>query len=630
MFPIFLKLKYYFSPTFKGDPVFLDGVTNASNTSYQEFSLSFTPGTTDIYYFAIRVSNSSFTLAIGFDDFSLVEIPPTGTDYTYTMSGGYDPSNPSGVNEPLSTLTVLDGTAVLDDATTLGSITVKPGAVLDPDADVSADFVFESTALGSGQLANRENHSITGSARVENFIPAQRAFRSIASSVGDVSVADSWQLQTHVTGAGGATNGFDVTQTNNPSMFEFDHLLSDQSLPWVSIPDTDYLLEAGTPYFLMVRGDRDIVDLNNNNSPSQDVTLVAEGTLHTGNFDVVTSDYPGNYTLVGNPYQAVVDLNNLTYGADVNYTHAHYWDPQIGTYGDYVEITLIDGDTDPSSSNANQFLRPGQAVFIRNSTSPTGSDFSIQFNEDDKATGGTQTTVFSTDTSLKYVNLRIYTQERFLNNQSEEDAMALRFTANGNNLIDENDALKMFNQGANISSLNGSDSFSIEHRAIPQDGEIIPLSILGLQTDIYTFLITAENFDADQNITLVDHYTNDSIAIDQGTNQIEFTTDTSIPESISESRFQLVFENETFGIEDSIIDTITLYPIPVEKILHIKSQLNKNLTLEIYNSIGQQIMKANLSPNQAQSLSLENIPSGVYLVKISDGTRIYYKKIIKK
>jgi hypothetical protein len=143
MFPIFLKLKYYFSPTFKGDPVFLDGVTNASNTSYQEFSLSFTPGTTDIYYFAIRVSNSSFTLAIGFDDFSLVEIPPTGTDYTYTMSGGYDPSNPSGVNEPLSTLTVLDGTAVLDDATTLGSITVKPGAVLDPDADVSADFVLK-------------------------------------------------------------------------------------------------------------------------------------------------------------------------------------------------------------------------------------------------------------------------------------------------------------------------------------------------------------------------------------------------------------------------------------------------------------------------------------------------------
>jgi subtilisin-like proprotein convertase family protein len=617
----------------------LGGITDVQNTTYEEFSVSYTPSTTDTYYFAIQVVfSTSSILELGFDDFRLEEAVTSATDYTFSVADGYLPSSPDGVNEPLSTLTVLDGTAVLNSATVLDSITVRPGAVLDINADLTADLVFESDLTGFGQLANAEGHNITGTATVQNFIPEKRAYRSLSSPVSDVTVQNSWQQDIHISGAVGPVlgigednfdpaTGFDYTATGVPSMYTFDHSLQDQSSPWVAIPNTNvYELSAGQPYYVMIRGHRDTVDLTSNNSPASDVTLSATGTLHTGVFDAEFSDYQENYTLVGNPYQAIVNLNNLSFGDGVNPNFAYYWDPGIGSIGDNVEVTLSTGAPDPTSSNADQFLRPGQAVFFRNNNS--GTDFSIQFNEDDKETSGSQSMVFS-EGNQKYINIRLYTKNRFINQLSEEDALGIRFSDNGNNNIDHFDAVKMLNSGANISRINNAELLGIENRALPEHGEVLNLHLSGVSDNNYILFVQAENFEATQQLKLIDQYTNTVQALVPGMNLLDFSADPGIPGSTDPQRFQLLFEDETFGSEDAFFESFNLYPNPVDDSFFIEHDFNTSPDIDIFNALGQNVMTFRTGQNEKTEISVKGLSSGVYLVKITSGSKTLLKKIVK-
>jgi len=63
----------------------------------------------------------------------------------------------------------------------------------------------------------------------------------LSSPVGGQSFANSWQQNTHITGAGGANNGFDATTTNNPSLFVYDNQISDPSngAGWEAITSTN-------------------------------------------------------------------------------------------------------------------------------------------------------------------------------------------------------------------------------------------------------------------------------------------------------------------------------------------------------------------------------------------------------
>ncbi|GGE38659.1 hypothetical protein GCM10010832_18670 [Psychroflexus planctonicus] len=537
----------------------------------------------------------------------------------------------------------------LDNFTATENLSIKNGevsstSVLDLDGNnltISGNLTFKSDTSGSGQLADATGSTITGNVTAERFIPKRsdnaRAFRFLASPVGNVNIADAWQQQTHITGTGGASNGFDATSTDNPSMFTYDHTLSDQinNNAWVPITSTTQDIQAGKPYRLYVRGDRS-VSLSDNDAAANDVTLSATGTLHTGNQTVTISDYVGNYTFIGNPYQAVVDLNNLTYGADVNTNSAYYWDPSLGTAGGFVTVTLSDGSNDvplPSSSNADEFLRPGQAVFMKNNAS--GSDFSIEFNEDDKVTSGSQTQVFSVGNMPAFVNMRIYKTDKLNNGFTEEDALGLRFSEEGNNEVDELDATKMGNPGINLATVNANQLFSIENRAVPQTGENIPFLLNNLSTDSYTFTFNVQNFNSDDELFLKDNYTEELIPIQHAHSEIEFTADASIQESVNILRFELVFGNVTLSDNEfTFAEQVQVYPNPVEDIINISianTLAKENVQIEIYNVVGKQISqtKVNFEENSNYKLNASDLNSGMYFIKINLGSKNHVRKFIK-
>jgi hypothetical protein len=549
----------------------------------------------------------------------------TGTENVVIKNGTYTTSS----NVAFNSILVLEGASI--------AISASDVLTVAEFVNNNGSFTFKSNASGAAQLADATGVSIRGNISVERFIPKRsddaRAFRFLSSAVNGVNIADSWQLNTHITGATGtvgetSADGFDETVSGAPSMFTFDHLVEEQNQPWLAIPTTEQDIEAGKPYRLFVRGDRS-VSLSDNDAAANDVTLSATGDLFTGNHGVTTSNFSENFTFVGNPYQAVVNLNNLIYGDGVNNNFAYYWDPSLDAAGGFVVVSLPGGAPNPGTSNANNFLRPGQAIFVRNND--VGTDYSIQFTEASKAVTGGQSQVFST-TSIPFVNLRLYTSEKFNSNGSEEDAVGIRFYENGNNAIDQMDAVKMGNPGVNLAIVNGNTPLAIESRAIPDELEEIQLFMNNLNSDNYIFRFHSENMPENTNVFINDTYLETKTELEEGIDSYLFSIDNSIDASASPLRFKLIFEASTLNINhvDATLPEIAVYPNPTTNNLFIKSSLFKDETVsaKVVDVLGRVVWSAQSLSSETEDLNInvEGLIDGVYFIAIQTSKGEEFKR----
>ncbi len=578
---------------------------------------------------------------------SLDDITPTAA---FFYSDGVWNIDPVGTSTDVDDILVIDGTVAINDnligrdlqVATGATLNVTSSGVLNLAGNIinNGDLVFQSDANGAGQLASFSG-TITGNVTAERFIPARRAFRFLSSPVGGVAIADSWQQNTHITGSTDGSNGFDETVSGAPSMFSFDHDLGDQtgtnvSAAWLPIASTTQDIVAGRPYRLFVRGDR-TVSLANNEAPATDVTLSATGNLHVGDYPVTVSNFVENFTFIGNPYQAVVDISEIDFGDDVNSNFAYYRDPSLHENGGFIAIALPSGNLapvpNPGSSNANNFLRPGQAVFVRNNDS--GSNFDIEITEAAKATSESQTQVFSTTTTA-FVNARLYTTDKFNNGQIEEDAVGLRFLAEGNNAIDPMDAVKMGNPGVNLALVNGNTPLAIETRALPEATEEVQLFMNNVHSNNYTFRFHTENLPMNTKVFIKDAYLDTQTEVEAGIDTYSFTIDSSIEASASPFRFSFVFEDTTLSTDQFDLTTsVEVYPNPTTNVLNVRSKMlaNQEVDVKILDVLGRSVQ--NLSIFVAENATIEvntsELQQGLYFINVSTSTgETLSERFIKK
>ena len=80
----------------------------------------------------------------------------------------------------------------------------------------------------------------------------------------------------------------------------------------------------------------------------------------------------------------------------------------------------------------------------------------------------------------------------------------------------------------------------------------------------------------------------------------------------------LSIEDNTFGLG------VSVYPNPTDNYLFIEG--NKNpISISIYNLLGKEV----LSINNTKNINVQALPSGVYVIRISDGVRQTNMKFIK-
>lgn len=509
------------------------------------------------------------------------------------------------------------------------------------------------------------NSVITGDVTVEQCFPARRAFRLVSSSVNTTtSIRANWQENatawnnnpkpgygTHITGIGasGATpindvvNGFDWQPSGNPSLFKFGNATQ----AWSAATNTTENLVAGSPYRVLIRGDRS-TNIQSNSAVPTNTILRSKGTIVKGPVAVNgLSSVANDFNFVGNPFQANVDMAKVA-ASSTNITPFYViWDPtlggspvvgQQGGRGAYVSINTLTGVKNNPNSSVTTLLQPYQAFYVQTST--LGINPVLTFNEDYKAVDGLQTNVFklnnNTDetASDQFIEMSLYNQQAFDANDTPSDGLRIDFSSTASNDVNEFDAPKFSNLDESISRKIGDALISMESRELPQVGELLPLNITQYRRDAYTMSINLSAF-AEYNVYLKDFYTNQDILLENGTiSNYSFTVNEANPASKAADRFSFSFQENLLGVQQSAETLFNLYPNPTNgNALY----LNTNSTfdsaqIEVYNLIGQKVFSFNgdFGSNKQISIPVANLKAGMYIMsaKTNNGQR-FSSKFIK-
>lgn len=583
------------------------------------------------------------------------------------MSGSAAQTIPSGLitNGNIANLTIENAAGVTnEDVLNITQVLlVRAGAFATGD-NVSMVCSFSPTRT-TGQIgAIGATGSITGNVTVEQCFPARRAFRFVSSSVTTTtSIRENWQEDAsawdddpkpgygvQITGLGAAglpendtTNGFDWQPSGAASLFTF----SNATQLWSAAANTTSTLTAGVPYRILIRGNRS-TDITSNAATPTNTILRSTGTVVKGPIAINGLSETNNaFNLVGNPFQAQVDMSKVI-GASLNLKPIYYiWDPtlggtpvvgQPGGRGAYVSVNTLTGAKSNALSQANIFLQPYQAFFVQ--TNNLNSTPVLTFEESFKTVSPIQTNTFKFSdeeftASNQFITLTLFNQVAFDTHDTPSDGLRIDFTSNANNDVDEYDAVKFTNSDENISRNVGESLLSMETRNLPENGDLLPLNITQYRREAYTMQIDLSNF-INHDVYLKDFYTNKDILLEKdGISTYSFTVNDVDPASKNADRFAFSIQEAALSVSNPKFDNVfKLYPNPTNgaKINLSANSSFENAEVAIYNLIGQKLISltSDLGTKNQLSIPIANLNVGVYVINvITNSGQKFTSKFIK-
>ncbi len=452
--------------------------------------------------------------------------------------------------------------------------------------------------VGSGSSIT---YGSIGGIRAERFIPASfRSYRDLSPSIYTNSsfIFENWQesatntagFGTHITGVAGvagndATTGLDRTQTGNIAMFTYN------GTTYPSVTNTkNTRLDPYRGYRILIRGDRNVALFQTPTPTTMNTATVlrATGQMIYGDITYSTSGvtngvYNSSYalnsssatgfSLIGNPYLCPISWGGILGNVSTTNILPTYWyfDPQQGVNGIYATWLNTGGETGTSNGvgNTNNFIQPGQAIFVRNnsSTSPT-----VRISETNKSTGSALINVFSTPPNNAPLNklglvLQKYVASR--NGLVVLDGVTLVFGENkSNNVLPTEDAGKISNGSENMALVNTSAGtpvlLSIESRKTFTKNDTIPIRLWQVvSNDAYTLNLMPKQFATNgKMVFLNDRFLNKQtfIRTDLDTLKLNFTSNRNDSASyynrfsiIAKTPFPITNNKETVQLTGTLI-----------------------------------------------------------------------------
>jgi hypothetical protein len=439
---------------------------------------------------------------------------------------------------------------------------------------------------------------------------------------------------THITGSQTGLNGFDATNSGNPSMFFWNASTQLYTLP----PNTNQrILNVGEASLILVRGSRDLDLTVNNDQTGFPTTLRTIGELHIGDFPVNNlASKTGDFSLIGNPYHAEVDIEALLESSNstgLSETYLYYFDSTLGSHGAYVTLDLSTQTITPSSQ-LDKYLQPNQSFFIQNITESA----SLTFKESFKRTTdqGRNNEVFNTDTDLRIdVNMFDSNADVF------RDGITLRFNPDYSEQVTlEEDATKVWNSDESLAFQNQGRYLSIDKRPL-QDNIVNSLLYMFYPRDDDQFLINLnyrleidiENLPSSGEVVLIDNYLETRTQLNQDSNIYSFNLDPILPESENVNRFEIGFKNITLGTTPiDNLNQLSIYPNPATGLVNIElEEAGEALeNIKIFSIDGKLVKEINIVNNSTEQINLSNLSRGFYLVELQTANTRYVEKLILK
>ena len=564
----------------------------------------------------------------------------TNTDGTLSFSGPVTFAGANTINTKNFTVSH-SGTSLLNNRISVtGALTVSNGTL-----NANNNLTLVSNSAGSAVIAPVLG-SITGKVTVQRYIAlGKRAFRFLTPSVTtDDFISNNWQVGTHITGSTTGANGFDTTVSGGASLFTYNNQQATGS-GWAATATTNATnLNAMQGYRLLIRGDRTttLITQASQSNMNVPITLSATGTVTTGTvtFNSSSSPVPINnssnsttdgYSLIGNPYVNTLNWNTLT---KTGLTNTYYvWDSNMGTsdqrgrYVAYNTTTL----TNTEASAVNQYIQPGQAFFIKNTT--LGTAGSITFNEADKLGTNINNFYRTATPNLTRLELQVYQTSELALGAYPIDAAVSVFDNQFTNAIENGDVTKLSTGIENISFLNSNLTLAIDARPQVATTDELLVQLQQFQASRnYTFRTHFNNFDPATTPFLVDTYLNQYTALaNTATTDVAFTTTTDAL-SYGTNRFKIVFQNNALNNPNFNAENIVVYPNPVTNNqfnIALPSNITGELTVKIINTIGQTVYQTKTEAQNTITITPNStLSQGLYFVELTNQGKSSTKKII--
>jgi len=469
----------------------------------------------------------------------------------------------SAATRSLNDLTLNSGSSA-----TLGNALDIYGTVALTSASLNLNaknLTLRSTPTNTARIANLTGSSLTGATNVtiERFIKLRtpgtgagaanygRAYRLLCPTVNtSTSIKFNWMNNemntsigtnmnsaapnygTQISGPGGNANGFDVTQTNQSSLYSTANAIVPT---YTSFANTNSNLNALTGYFLYLRGDRSVsmqIPLGPN-MPTSSTTLRSTGTVITGPVSSFTNAFTGGGTLnlVTNPYPSPIDWQAVR-AASTGITNFYtYWDPNYGTRGGFV--TVSSAETGP-----RRYIQSGQAFFVESNGVGTPV---VNMLESHKAAGNNNDVFLVPPPPAEAFAVQLYFTEPSNYRRLADEADAW-YGSNFSAAVNDEDAREINNWDENISIAREGKHLAIEQRPVIVLRDTLPLFMNNMKQQAYEFEFRPQAFtNPALAAELVDNFLNRRTPLSVIDPTVVAFNVTADPLSSAANRFMVVF-----------------------------------------------------------------------------------------
>ena len=517
-----------------------------------------------------------------------------------------------------------------------GNTTINALKYIESNGNFTHDgnLIFKSDANGTaafGPLGGTLT-TVSGTATVERFVPAKRAWRLLTAPLQGVintTIPSNWQ---GINGEGLLLFGPTTYQSNtmtgyttgggNPNIWKYNN-------GWQAIPNLtseNLFTSAGNNGFLVfATGPQGSPNIT---TDATETTLKPKGDLITG--DVTHTLTANQFKLIANPYASPINTEILVGAAN---TGSKVWmiDPTLGTYGGYA---AYDGTnwTPVTPTTNDSYIQSGQGFFVR-----TASNATFTISESHKVSGNSNTwfqrstSATSTPKSDDKIRILLYKQDNA--EWKLADGVLAVNSNTGNNAVDETDTNKMTNFNENIMFRNGTTNLAIEYSALPQVGYVQPMRLTATTIQPYQLRLFTENYTNASVTPLLEDTvagTFTPIPTDGSVLTVPFTGITATSNA-PDQRFRIVYQKGELSNVDFTPLWAAVYPNPVKDgILNVHlNTLEASTNFTLTNLVGQLVHQGKLE-NIQNTVALPQLPEGMYMLSITQEGKQYNSKIYIK
>ncbi|CAN5366692.1 hypothetical protein BH11BAC3_BH11BAC3_38920 [soil metagenome] len=455
------------------------------------------------------------------------------------------------------------------DSNTINNLTINNAAgvlmggnlnvtgVYTPTAGTLTTFghlTLKSSSSGTARVAAGSSGYTIGNVNVERYVPESRSWRMMTAPLTNSNTFyDSWQnggvyapgIGLLVTAPGG---GAGIDSAGNSSLKTWN--VGSQAL--VPVYNTKVPISAtnngsadNTAYFIFVRGDRDVYNIDHAGVKKNTTTLTSKGYLQTGtqNFTGLSA-VAGGLSLIGNPFASPVNWNLvLSNPGTINLKRKFYvWDPKLNSVGGYAAMddVLTPGvfNPTPETSSQNNYLQSSQAFFVITNTAGAAT---LQIKETNKAATN-NTAIFGrplNDYSSFSSNLYLREPD---NSITFADGIRADFRSGFNKGVDDDDNLKFGNVNETFGFIRNNITLATERRPFITNRDTLFFKLTKATQRAYQFQFKPYNFDEPGMIAMLeDSYTGTPTLLSlTDITSVNFTINSDV-KSQSNTRFRVVF-----------------------------------------------------------------------------------------